>query len=583
MSPGFLIDLIPRPDYAVFPLELPHFSRKDREQAVINKLRGFYPGSLEDRCIVVQPNGKRGSYLVFVFDNVLKVKEDPLSLSTLAARKFVKKGLQYCAIATPSWIEYLVIEDGRVVSTMVAGREEGEVAGIVSTAAVEVFGFAEGSVTVYCADADGPLSSEVVSNGVTMRFMSLNKELAVIARSAYSCFPDRLVEVKRRRMGVRAFVFCVVIVGGAVVYRWYGGRASDGIRRIEEARLAAVEATVRKAEEEKLTALGKVWKDRVADLHVTVYETLETLASCLSPAIRVYSADFKEGGFQLEAGSNDAIAVLQRLEEHPRIANTAIRAIIWNDGMQRFTVTGTVERLMVSGKSHGSVAEQIAWYESELTMMEKRNKGMVESAAIAAESVWNLLWKYRCNVNRFRYLESEGGWTIESTITTSSIQLVRVLKDAAMPENPLRVLSLQTRNRTRDIEAVITFFVQGPGGVLPRGDYEEHPNETRIASLYYGYDAQNVTSSDSTPLAVLGVPLEPRVKTNNPARSLTLEYIGFIGTTDGKQHVYVKDTRSGDMYRLTEGADNYSYRLNGTELVATIDGLVYDVKRTDGF
>jgi hypothetical protein len=66
------------------------------------------------------------------------------------------------------------------------------------------------------------------------------------------------------------------------------------------------------------------------------------------------------------------------------------------------------------------------------------------------------------------------------------------------------------------------------------------------------------------------------------ARISGLEYIGFIGTASGERHVYVKDTRTGDLFRLNEGKGSYRYEESGGKLTADINGILYEVNN-NGF
>jgi hypothetical protein len=573
--------LLPRPEYSVFPLELPAFSRKEREQAVANRLRGEYPGTLDEQTVVVLPNGK-GRYLAVVM--APPGDADPVSLSTLALRRLRRKGRRYCVVAVPGWIEYVRLENGSVVSSAVSGWDGEPLETALAGQAGERFAHREEDgpqvVEVFC---EPPYRREELSAGpLSFRFISLETALGKVSRASYSCFPGRLAAVRRRRLAAAALSFSAAVVLAFVVRGWYAERQAARQAERERSRLAAEEAARYEAGRQGLAELEAAWREQAEGEPVTVYETLEILASCLSPSVRVVQATVKEGGFQLEGTCADALAALKQLVEHERVACT-IQTVIRDAGGERFTAAGTVSRTLPAGIDAYPPEKRRSFYEAELARFRERQALRAEHAAAAGETVLGLFERNRCTVQRIRYLEAEGGWILEASVNASGMQLVRVIGEAA-GRYPFRVTAVQTRNLGGSIEAVVTFFVRGPGGVRREGEYEEHPSAGRIAALYGTAGTGPVPVQPALPAAVPAPAApEPPPVPRNP-RAADLEYVGFIGTGDGARHVYVKDLRSGDLLRLTEGAENYGYVLSGTGTVtARIDGALVEVRRSDGF
>lgn len=574
--------LLQRPEYSVFPLELPAFSRKEREQAVINRLRGEYPGTLDEQTVVVLPNGK-GRYLAVVM--APPEDADPVSLSTLAVRRLCRKGRRYCVVAVPGWIEYVRLENGSVVSSAVSGWDGERLETALAGQAGERFAHREEDgpqvIEVFC---EPPYRREELSVGpFNFHFTSLETALGRMSRASYSCFPGRLAAVRRRHLAAAALSFSTAVVLTFVVRGWYAERQAARQAERERSRLEAEEAARYEAERRSLAELEAAWREQSEGEPVTVYETLEVLASCLSPSARIVQATVKESGFQLEGTCDDALAALKQLVEHERVACT-IQTVIREDGGERFTVAGTVSRRFPAGIDAYPPEERRAFYEAELARFWERQALTAEHAAAAGGMVLRLLERNRCTVQRVRYLEAEGGWILEASVNASAMQIVRAIGEAAAGRQPFRVTAVQTRNRGGDIEAVVTFFVRGPGGAWREGDYEEHPSAGRIAALYGTVSSGPVPVQTALPAAVpVPVVPEPLPVPRNP-RAVDLEYVGFIGTGDGARHIYVKDLRSGDLLRLTEGAENYGYVLSGTGAVtARIDGTLVAVRRSDGF
>jgi hypothetical protein len=582
--------LVPRAAYAVFRLEVPGFSRKEREQGILNRLRGEYPSAPEEQPVVVLPNGRR-SVLAVVFKEA--DAEDPRCLSTLAARRICRyvlpgsggervsrrKGVRYCVCAVRGWIEYLVCDGGAVVSSAVAGWDGEGLDAVLAASAGDYFGAPEElrTVEVLC---EVP-REDLRAGFFWFRFWSLETALRKISRGSYACFPGRLPGVRRRRYLLGALSCCAAVGVAAMCRDWYGERQAAWRAGRERERQEAAAAAQRETERQQLAELARTWEETAGREPVTVYETLELVAACFDSGVRIGQATIGEGSFQIEGTAPDALRVLKRLAGHGR-TECRIHTIVREGTGERFTVTGELRAGRSGRTGLSSEAAERAFYEAGIAGYRAKQAVAARDAAAAGEAVVRLLEGAQCRVIRVRYLEAAGGWTLEATVRTGGEQLVRLAEAAAAERQPFRLTSLQTRVRDHDIEAVATFFVRGPGGAGQEGDYEAHPPAGRIAALYEPFrparaDPPQAVAAEPEPPGAAGV-------RSGVSRPPDLEYVGFIGTGEGARCVYVKDTRSGDLLRLTEGADHYGYRRSGAGAwFATIDGTVYEVRRSDGF
>jgi hypothetical protein len=283
----------------------------------------------------------------------------------------------------------------------------------------------------------------------------------------------------------------------------------------------------------------------------TIYESLAILASCLTPDIRVASATLREGTFQLDAYSGDALGALRALERHPRIRECVMQTIVWENGQEHFTIKGHITTRARVPEQSTDTAVLIAFYEDVLTSYQREMKNQpVENAAAAGEVVRRLLEENGCFINRFRYLDAPGGWTIDCSFETSSYSLVRMVQKANDPSFPLSLQSLQTRSRYpgNGIEANGSFFA--PVAALEKETETEQPGIAQIASLY----ANDRASPAPQPVSFSGgmmsaTRLEPEpVLSSVPGPS---EYVGFV-ELNGTRYTYVKDKNTGEVRRAHE-------------------------------
>ena len=587
-------NFISRTEYQVFPLELPPVSRKEREQAVLNRLRGQYPFKLDDKFIVVHPNGRRGAYLGMVFDDSLR--SDPLNLSTLAAAKICRKDKKNCVIAWENWIEYLTLENGQILSSLVTAREY-VLSRQLAERAAEWFNTAEDLpaeaeekkpvVEVFCSANEYPAETFYDNGNFILKYTTLEKALSSLSISAWACYPGRLAQVKKRRL-LFVIAACIALIFSALSVRnWYAQRETDLAARRETERHIALEKAEQKTREERLAALKAAWEEQFAGHHIGVYRTIETIASCLSPATCLSSALFKENGnFRLDGTAVNATAVLNDLQAHPEVHDADIGTIVWDAGTQRFTINGTVKWRLLLPDSTLSTFEKIVWYENKLADPVP-DRDMPETAASAAEKIRELMERHRLHITRFRYLDVHAGfgWTIECSLSGTGVQIVQALKEAdtAKADSPLQVTALETRSQKNLIDAIITFFVHGPGKRSFQGNYEEHPSPAKIA-LLYGLPFMRSPPQVQAQPAAKAKPAEIPQPATTIKRSL--EYVGFVKAVNGNQYIYVKDVKSGELYRLTEGQESYSYRINTAGIItASLDDASkqMEVRRNDGF
>lgn len=593
---------ISRLDYQAFPIELPPLSRRERERAALNRLRGLYPGKLDDKFIVVRPNGKSGAYLCFVFNSSLR--NYSLSVSTLAAAKLCGKGRRYCVIAWDGWVEYLVLEEGRILSSTVTNKE-GRLVDQLSARAAEWFDVTEPpgtnppderlkddnavlAIEVFCATADCPSRTAIETGKLSINFTALEKALVHLSRAAWSCFPERLPQVKRRRLLFAMTICAIAVMSGLHIRNWYGQREAENVARREAERRIALETAELKGREERLAVLKDYWEAHLAEQRVGVYAAMETLASCLSPAIRLVSSAVNESGsFRLEGSATNAIAALEDLQSHPETKDVVIGTIVWDGGLERFTVSGTVERHLSSPREDMPDNEKIGWYETALIKLEG-NVAMPETAAAAAQLVRELLERNHLGITRFRYLDAEEGWAIECSTSGTAMQVVQVLREAN-EAGALRITNAETRTRQNGLDAVLTFYIPGPGNEYRLREYEENPPVASIASLYGIFPERAPVPQPvriEQPEEIVQPEIAPPTITPpSPPLSNLLEYVGYIGTVEGS-YIYAKDIRSGELYRLAEGEGAYSYRIDGSGRIIALLGEAFgptEVRRNDGF
>jgi hypothetical protein len=565
-------DMLPRSSYSLFILNLPRLSGKERIKTVRNYLYTLYPGDLDTSRITIRKNGRRSaSYLVFIYSPEIDTGIIPVpTLVTLAICRTEQERVIY---AGDTWLEYVLCAAGGIEKSVVKRRD----ATALLADMAESFGDGTGPLTVICRNDDRTFFEPIVAFPYT--FVSLENTLRRLSPERISLHVERSLTWRRRRV-VRFVGVCALCAAVGFTYYWqYTARQAVVSRRVMEMEEAARVAAAETAAKNRLAVLETQYAAIKAEIRATPFEVLELIAASLDISTRIESVTIRDGFFQFEGISRDALAVLRTFETNRRIRNPAIQQVVPNGSDNRFTMSGTVLPRLPDVDTHASVTEQMAFLESAIVRYTAQ--AAAGSASALGVRIRDLLWKWNCRIQSYQYLSATAGWEIEFSVRAPSTQFIHFLDEASrsLPDYAFTLLQLRNQYPQNDLDALIrikttgreneALFVPGDNAGEPA---DIHPELVEIAGYFY-----RAPRIRTVPVIVQELSVEtPPVSEPPPADWLS--YLGLIADAEGQQYIYIKDTRSGQMIRLAEGESDYRFTSNGT-MEAYIDGAWYGVKR----
>ncbi|MDL2228712.1 hypothetical protein LJC14_00505 [Treponema sp. OttesenSCG-928-L16] len=568
---------LPRTAYSLFILDLPRLGMRERVSAAENRLETLYPGDLNHCCIALKKNGrKKSSCLVFVLDKAYAQRA--LSLPTLLALAVYGTDERKIIVCGDTWLEFIRVSGGGISQSAVRVRREDTFAADMA----ELFAGESEAADILCHDSERDFFA-AHGGGRAFRFRSLDKELGRCSGKRISLFYNqRPGRARRRAAGL--LLFCLLCAAALLLakeyYRSYQTRTEN--LRLEAERTAEMRRQ-EAAEARRLDELRRIYQAYAEGSRAGPYETAALIARCLPADVHIVSASFREGFFQFEGTASDALAALAAFEECRQIRSPRIQQVVPEGSRERFTMDGTVMPLVRSIDTNLSAADQIVLLEEYIQGYEAPLLHAPEySASQFGEQVKKLLQRWQCRIHSYRYLHTGEGWEIEFSLSAGSGSFFQFLKEASSSETAgfqftlIQIRNLYPRN-SLDITARLKsakgpedgalIFCLADDGPLP----EEFPAEA-IASHYYRAPQPRLAPAPDP------LPAAPEKKAE---RVSWLEYVGRIGTGDGRYYTYVKNKRDGSLLKLEESRlGNMGYRINGRgSMEAVIDGVLYEIRK----
>ncbi|MDR0656350.1 MAG: hypothetical protein LBG22_08570 [Treponema sp.] len=596
-SAGECSIVIPRTAYSLFIADFPRLRGRTLREALGDYLAGAYPGATDNaaKTPVIRKNGtRRGSYLIFV---PREKRTGSMPASTLLVQHCLRGKDALAVFIGDGWIEYIRLEKGALIKSTVKNCPDLNEASFLNrlVAAFGPCGENPPPVNLFCTEADKTL---LKTEDKAWIFHLLEKISCPEYR--FSLYPHASPGFKRRKFLALLLGFCLGTAGFCILsqYREKTGQEMARLRRKEEERNRMLEQ--KHLAEQQLEELKRNYTSLAERKKTPVYEELELIARCLDGETLILSAVFKEGFFQFEAVSFDALGILASFEGCPRISSPILGQIRPQDGRERFTLSGAVLPHREEPGPELTIEEQQKMLEQLIEELEQPPAAGLSPASFG-KLIRSLLQKWRCPVINYQYLDKSGEGEMEFTIRGESGGFFNFLREASSGVFPkdgsansgftegiiftlVQIRNLQPQNV---VEAV--FRVKCPiplAGEEAKNQMSVPGNNTewdnailsalRISRNYAPPQKQKVLSKpESVPVSTE----PPQLETGPVYR---FEYLGTVSGSRG-QFIYIKNTGTGAILalKLADAEDivegTYWIVKTGT-ITARINGKLYEMK-----
>ncbi|MCL2128899.1 MAG: cell division protein FtsL [Treponema sp.] len=573
-----------RTSYSVFIIEIPRLRGKERKNAIYNYLNGLYPGDLEQKTIVIKKNGnKKWSYIVFVLDIDKAKIIKPIPSSTLFISRYFSGEDGNVVFISGEWMELFIIEKGSIIKNAVKQRD-----GILfSETMQDFFGTELSKLYIFCHEKERLYFFEQ-----EYPFAALIKILETEQRKIISykwSFFDNL-SFERKLQKVFLLLFILISASTSIYYIYQYRKSIEGElrqkRQFEETQRQLLEEE--RKDHQLLAELLERYNDIINKKTATVYETIEVIANCLTHESRIVSATIKDGFFQLDLTSSDALIILKAFEENRSVYSPQLQQVHPENNRERFSLSGTVMPDIIEPNTSLPLKEQLAFLAFLLEEFDinKQNSSLLQASSFG-KNIRTLLEKWRCTVNSYQYLNTENGKEIEFSINASSIRFFGFLQEASMDNSDWIITLLQIRNLAPENMLSVIIRIKAENITDEPFDFPDEYIESaplpveRISRNYYTAAAVQQQAIQSLPEPEEPPSIPPPSPSPVVEQASHLVYVGVIRDNLNNEFIYLKNTFSGEMYKLEEGdsRDMQFTIIPSGNIIAIIDGKKYEIKR----
>jgi len=572
-----MIEFYNRTSYWLFILEIPHIRGKELLSAVNIKLNSLYPGNISERNIQIRKNGaKKGSYLVFVLDK--NTGNEMLPLSPLFAGYLYAQKTANVLYVGKNWLDYVRIENGVILSSTVKIRNEDMLLDDVKVLCGE-----NTDMIVYCDKNDSELLTPLQENS-NIQFIDSKAELKKIDPHKISLFIEKSPVIKRRRIITASAVLFLLLLGSWMLYLHRKNENELNARLRLEQELTQKDAIQKQRENQWLSELKIQYQEIISSKTATPFDIAAVIAECADQQTRIQSATFNANFFQIEGLTGDSLGLLSRFENHRLISNVRLHQVHPAGNRDTFTLSGTVQIETESVDETLPVSEQITILENLIAAENYASMETNLSPSAFGESVNALFSKWGCTVNSYQFMNEPQNTEVEYSLRGTGNGFFNALYEIKNAHRLWNVRLTQIRN----------LYPRNLLDIVVRISTEYHPPKTNNADAAPAiavnpYPVANISRNYFAPAPVSRTPAEtatvvlppivaPDIRTE---RVSWLEYIGSIYENNERRFVYVKDTRSGEIFKLgqnNEGDMRYAASTSGG-IIAYINGRTYEINR----
>ena len=610
-------EIYDRTRYSLFILDIPHLRGNELTDAIKYKMLGIYPENIDDRKIQIHKNGrKKWSYMVFILSK--DTGSTMLPLSTLLIQyNFAKKtGVSrqasteqgfFSGIFSQSpieqkfasgnavyldkdWVEFVRVENGAVKSSTVKLRDDSRL-----MEDTKLYFNPENAeldiepITIYCNKAEEDLfkteetlfKTEDVNalspalENIRVEFRDLSRELETVNAQKISLFSGKSPVVKRCRIRAAAAAILFIAVFAALFHRQHKIKHQQYLQQqMEQDRIKRI-SEQKRAEVMQLSDLRARYLELTSSRVSTPFEVAAVISECAGANTRIMSAVFSNGFFQIEGNTVNSLALLGNFENHRLISNARLHQVHPDNGRDTFNMSGNIRPEIIPVDEELPAAAQICILE-ELIAAENRHietdEGLTPSAF--GEAVKKILLGRGCTISHYQYLNEENKTVMEFSLRGSGVNFFGALYDICVKRRGWEISMVQIRNLYPRNLLDIVLHIKTV--YLPAAQHAAQPETSApysISGISQNYFMQTGPAQAIQPVSVMQAAVAA-----NAERAAWLEYLGSVNDSTGSHLLFIKNTRTSEIFKLYPSGGDMHYRINDTgSITASIKGRIYEI------
>ncbi|MCL2762105.1 MAG: hypothetical protein FWD36_02710 [Treponema sp.] len=571
-----MIEFYDRTSYWLFVLEIPHVRGKELLSAVKFKLSSLYPGNISDYNIQIRKNStKKWSYLVFVLDK--NTGNTILPLSPLFAQYAYSQKTANVLYIGKRWIDYVRIENGAVLSSIVKIRTEYQLSDDVK----KLCGI-ETNLIIYCDETDKKLLTPFQENN-NIQFLNKNIELKKINIHKISLFSEKSTVIKRQRIVVAAAIIFFLILGSRLFYQHRQNENERNAQfRFEQEQQQKIDIE-RQRENQHLSALKLRYQEIISSKTTTPFDIAVVISECVDQQTRIQSATFSGNFFQIEGIANNSLELLNKFEKHRLVSSVRLHQVHPTGNRDTFTLSGTILIGVVLIDETLPTRDQIAILENLIAA--EINYTALEtqlSPSAFGEAVKALFTKWGCTANSYQFVNDSQETEIEYSLRGPGIGFFNALYEIKTKYRLWDVRLTQIRNlyprNILDVVIRIKTEYYHPKSDDINAVPEKITNPFPIANISRNYFIPVPTIRPVDPV----IREQPQIITT-PAVAQGVNWLEYVGSVrdDDVRYIYLKNKNTGTILKLgnfNEGNMRYVSGPSGS-IIVYIDDNIYEINR----
>jgi len=480
--------------------------------------------------------------------------------------------------ADKKWLDFIRIENGAVKSSTVKIRNENTEAQDIKALCAD----AE-NLIIYCDNEDREMLSAVCENTV---FLDKKTELKKADIHKISLFSEKSPVIKRRRFLMSAAAVFIIVLCSWLFFQHRQAENDRNAKLRLEQELRQKAALELQKQNKRLEELKKQYNDIISNKTATPFDISSVISECSETQTRINAATFNGNFFQIEGITSGSLGLLHNFENHYMVENARLHQVHPFGNRDTFTLSGNVYRKMAPLDEELPVIEQIAVLEELIAIETNYSTADAQlSPSAFGASVNALFKKWGCIVNSFQFMNEPNKTELEISLRGNANAFFNALYEIKTKHRLWDVHLTQIRNLyPRNMLDII---------VRIRTEFSNTKTETAVAVIESDtpYPAASISRNYFSQAAQTAQPTAGQVRiieqppvapvTASAERVSWLEYIGSISEENIGRFVYVKDTRTGEIIKLsqhTEGDMRYALASSGG-IIAYINEHIYEIRR----
>lgn len=376
--------------YSVFILTLPKVNKKELKQIVLYKLKGIYPGNINNVNLHILKNGsKKNSYIILLVD---KKYNDDENLSFILLMNNIKKiKTNKLTFIGNDYIESIFIKNKSIEKYNVEFIE---------------------SINVEKAN--------ILFDDSNDKEISTNKNLSTIR--------DFYKSNRNKKIFFGILILIVFVFFNIILFHSYKDNANKLIEQRKEIQKKTEKQKILKDKEIKLDKLKNDFFILTKNKNEKIIKIIDCIVNNLTSETKILNLEINNNNFFFTASSFDSLKILNNFEVNKNIKKAILHQVTIEKNFETYSISGEMIKNFETPNDTSNIDEQILWYKNKILEIESKNNVIKDiSNSSLIDYLRNTILNYNSNIDSYQILQNKNQNEIEFIFSVNSINLFRLL------------------------------------------------------------------------------------------------------------------------------------------------------------